>query len=413
MYLIYQFGIYAYYVLILIASAFNSKAKLWIEGRRAQKEFIKLPLPKAKRIWFHFASLGEFEQGRVLLEKIKSEYKDYNIIISFFSPSGYEVRKNFPLAEKVYYLPIDTKQNAIDFLNHINPDFIFFNKYEYWHHYIKEAEKRNIPLFVNSAIFRNNQIYFKWYGHFYRNILRSVRFFFIQNDESADLLSSIKINNFAICGDTRFDRVFENSINPKTDSIVEEFCKGHKVIVAGSTWPKDEELIKEMSNNLNSLKLIIVPHELSKAHLDNIRNLFNGKLNFYTDCLKSNLIPNENILVIDTIGLLSSIYKHGKYCFIGGGFGAGIHNTLEAAAYGKPIFFGPNYEKFSEAKELIKLGAAVSINNAVELINSIEKFEKDSSEYDTACKNSKDFVLNNKGASNKIIDYLKSKNILN
>lgn len=412
MYIIYQTGVFAYYLLILIVSAFNTKAKLWIDGRRSQKELFKSPLPTGKRIWFHFASLGEFEQGRVLLEKIKNEYKEFNIIISFFSPSGYEVRKNYALAEKVYYLPIDTKQNAIEFLNHINPEFIFFNKYEYWHHYIKEAQKRGIPLFINSAIFRSNQIYFKWYGGFYRNILKSVKHFFLQNEKSAELLANININNFTICGDTRFDRVFENSINPKTDYIVEQFCKDQNVIIAGSTWLKDEELIKELSNNLKELKLILVPHELSKAHLDSIRTLFKNKLNFYTDCLKENSIPSENVLVIDTIGLLSSIYKHGKYCYIGGGFGAGIHNTLEAATYGKPIFFGPNYEKFSEAKELIKLGAAFSIHHSSELLNKVQHFEKNSADYDIACHKSKEFVLRNKGASDRIIAYLKESKIL-
>lgn len=413
MYIIYQLGVYFYYLFILFASLFNRKASLWVNGRRSQESLLKTPLPTAKRIWFHFASLGEFEQGRSVLEKINAEYPSYKIIISFFSPSGYEIRKNYALAEKVYYLPLDTKNNAKEFIAHINPSLIIFNKYEYWFHYFNEAKKRKIPLFVISSIFREDQLFFKSYGSFQRKILRLVQYFFVQNQQSKKLLESIKIQNSVVAGDTRFDRVFEHSLNPMEDNCINEFCASAEVFVAGSTWPKDEELILEFSKSFQHLKLIIVPHEVNSSTVSSLQKLFGSNAGLYSEYKNTTILSSINILIVDTVGLLNSIYCKAKYTYIGGGFGVGIHNTLEAAAYGKPIFFGPNYQKFSEAKELIANGAAKSISTSRELIDAIQYLENNTNEYLNVCNTAKQYVFTQKGATSIILNYLEKENYLN
>lgn len=413
MYIVYQFGVYSYYLFILFASLFNRKASLWINGRRSQKILLTTALPPAKRIWFHFASLGEFEQGRSVLEKINTQYPTYKIIISFFSPSGYEIRKNYSLAEKVFYLPLDTKANAKEFINHINPSIIIFNKYEYWFHYFNEAKKRNIPLFVISSIFRDNQLFFKSYGSFQRKILRLVNYFFVQNNQSKTLLESIHISNSIVTGDTRFDRVYEHSKNPIQDNCINSFCENAEVFVAGSTWTKDEELIFEFSKSFQNLKFVIVPHEVNSSTVSSLQKLFGSNAGLYSELRNTSIPSTLRILIVDTVGLLNSIYSKAKYTYIGGGFGVGIHNTLEAAAYGKPIFFGPNYQKFSEAKEMIANGAAKSISSASELINAVNNLENNNSEYQNVCNTSKQYVYTQKGATDIILNYLVEKKYLN
>jgi len=412
MYFLYQFGVYIYYAIIWFASFFNKKAELWIKGRSIQKDELKTALPKDKRIWFHFASLGEFEQGRSVLEQIHSQYPSYKIIITFFSPSGFEVRKNYSLAEKVYYLPLDTASNAQLFFNHINPSFVFFTKYEYWYHFIKEAKKRNIPLVVISSIFRENQLFFKSYGIFQRKILSLVNYFFVQNEKSKALLNNININNVLVAGDTRFDRVYEHSLNPKEDSCINEFSKDADVFVAGSTWPKDEEIILEISKSISTLKYIIVPHEVTSTHIQSIQKIYGEKCVLYSE-YKNKPIPSDiKILIVDTIGLLNSIYKIAKYTYIGGGFGVGIHNTLEAAAYGMPIFFGPNFQKFTEAKDLIANRAAKSISTSGELIQHILELESNKDLYDELSKIAKEYVYTQKGATQIILDFIKKNELL-
>ena len=412
MYLVYQLGIYLYYAFIAFASLFNQKAKLWIVGRRAQKAVLKTKLAEAKRIWFHFASLGEFEQGRSVLEQVHQKYPDHKIIISFFSPSGYEIRKNYALAEKVYYLPLDTPKNAKQFLDHINPSLIFFTKYEYWFHYFNEAEKRNIPLFVISSIFRENQLFFKSYGGFQRKILGLVKHFFVQNEKSKNLLGSIEIKNVTIAGDTRFDRVYEHSLNPTNDDCITQFSKDSAVFVAGSTWPKDEELIFNFYKTNAKLKFIIVPHEVNSTTKNSLLNLFGDNAFLYTEFKNKEIPKDKRVLIVDTVGLLNSIYKIAKYTYIGGGFGVGIHNTLEAAAYGMPIFFGPNYHKFSEAKDLIRIGSAHSITSSKELEQLIANFEDDINNYLSTSKNAKDYVYTQKGATKIILDYIQKEGLI-
>lgn len=411
MYIAYQLGVYLYYALLLLLSPFNPKAKKWVDGRRAQKKLFEQALPKAKRIWFHFASLGEFEQGRIILEKINKIYPEYKFVISFFSPSGYEVRKNYALAEKVYYLPIDSPKNAKKFINHIQPSLIFFNKYEYWYSYIKEAKTQGIPLFVSSAIFRTSQLFFKPYGGFQRQILRLVHHFFVQNKPSEELLKSIHIQQFSLCGDTRFDRVYEHAQVAEVDKKIIDFCGNKPVFVAGSTWSADELLIQNLLVDFPEMKLIIVPHEISDSHIQQITTCFKNESLCFTELNENNYF-DKNVLIVNTIGMLSSIYKIAKYCYIGGGFGSGIHNTLEAAAFGKPIFFGPKYSKFQEAKDLVSLNAAKSVQHYKNLKEEISMLNHSEELYYTTCELARNYVSNNYGASDKIIAYLQSNNYL-
>lgn len=412
MYIVYQLGVYSYYLFVLFASLFNRKAKQWIQGRVEQKTKFNTPLPQTPRIWYHFASLGEFEQGRNVLEQIKKEYPNYSIVVTFFSPSGFEVRKNYALAEKVYYLPLDTPSNAKLVFDHIQPSLIFFTKYEYWFNYFKEANKRGIPLFIISSIFRKEQLFFKAYGSFQRKILCLVTHFFVQNQESIDLLYSIKITNCSIAGDTRFDRVYEHSLNPVQDNCIAEFCKSSSVFVAGSSWPKDEELIKELLTAFPLMKFIFVPHEVNQQNINSLKAMFGNEADLYTKHKSSVFPSNKRVMIVDTVGLLNSIYQYATYCYVGGGFGVGIHNTLEAAAYGKPVFFGPNYQKFSEAKSLIQINASKSISSSSELIEQIKLLEGNNASYLEKCTAAKHFVLNEKGATEKIITHLKKENYL-
>lgn len=412
MYIIYQLGVYLYYLLILVVSPFNTKAKRWVEGRRQQRKILETPLEDHPRIWFHFASLGEFEQGRALLEQLHHLYPNYKIIITFFSPSGYEVRKNYALAERVYYLPLDTAKNAALLLNHIKPTLIFFNKYEYWYHYISEAQKRNIPLFVSSAIFREDQLFFKSIGTFQRKILQLVNYFFVQNEKSMQLLNSINIKHAMICGDTRFDRVYEHSLQAKNIEFIDKFCGNSKIFVAGSTWLPDEKLLTNLLADFPDFKLIIVPHEIGDSHISEIQQLYKNLCLLYTDLSANTNFDNKNILIVNSIGILNSLYKYASYCYIGGGFGAGIHNTLEAAAFGKVLFFGPNYKKFNEAVELIQNSAGYSIEDYQALKEKIEYFEHNEQAYHDSCESAKNYVYLNKGASEKIIHFLKANNYL-
>lgn len=412
MYIVYQLGVFSYYLFVLFASIFNRKAKQWIQGRVEQKTKFNTPLPKTPRIWYHFASLGEFEQGRNVLEQIKKEYPNYAIVVTFFSPSGYEVRKNYALAEQVYYLPLDTPSNAKLVFNHIQPSLIFFTKYEYWYNYFSEAKKRSIPLFIISSIFRKEQLFFKPYGFFQRKILGLVTHFFVQNKESIDLLNSIQITNCSIAGDTRFDRVYEHSLNPIQDNCIAKFCDLSSVFVAGSSWPKDEELIQDLLIEFPLMKFIFVPHEVNEGSINSLKTMFGTDAELYTKYKNATFPENKRVMIVDTVGLLNSIYQYATYCYVGGGFGVGIHNTLEAAAYGKPVYFGPNYQKFSEAKLLIQINASKSISSASELIEQIKLLEGNHAIYLEKCTAAKNFVLNEKGATEKIISALKKENYL-
>ncbi|WP_317130439.1 3-deoxy-D-manno-octulosonic acid transferase [Pedobacter frigidisoli] len=385
---------------------FNTKAKLFINGRKKIFDQIAEKInPNDKHVWFHFASLGEFEQGRPVLEKLKSLYPQRKIVVTFFSPSGYEIRKNYALAD-VFYLPIDTPSNAKRFVKAINPEMAIFTKYEFWHFYFKELADQNIPLYVISGIFRPSQAFFKWYGGFYRNILKSVTYFFVQNEESKNLLVSIGLNNVIINGDTRFDRVYENAQLPKKLETIERFIGDSPSLICGSTWPEDEKLLSVLPAKYPDWKFIIAPHEIHESHIESIEKQFSaGTLRFSVFDAET-INQNSNILIIDNIGMLSSLYQYGKLAYIGGGFGTGIHNTLEAAAFGLPVIFGPKYDKFQEAKDLIAIGAAKSISSTTELINAFDELIVD----EKAAVAARNYVEDKKGATDQIIAMITKSN---
>lgn len=406
---LYNLGIRLYILLVNIVSPFNAKAKLWLNGRKNWRQKVKSAIPQgADTAWIHCSSLGEFEQGRPLIESLKTRFPNLKIVLTFFSPSGYEVRKNYAGADYIFYLPIDTNRNAKDFIELINPRMVIFVKYEFWYHYLRNLKKRNIPTYVVSANFRENQAFFKWYGGWYRKFLQNFEYLFVQNKHSQDLLNKIGIGNVLVTGDTRFDRVARVAAEAKTIPFVEQFCNGEKVIVAGSTWPKDEELLIEyVKQNEHKAKLIIVPHEIDNSHIQSILQNLTVETVLYSQNQKVNP-QNARVLIVDTIGLLSSIYRYGHIAYIGGGFGVGIHNTLEAATFGLPIIFGPNYHKFQEAKDLIVLKAAFPINSSDELLNFLNLLLSDEQSRTQAGSNSKKLVLSGVGATDRILDQIAS-----
>jgi 3-deoxy-D-manno-octulosonic-acid transferase len=411
---IYTFFIRIYSLAIGISSLFNSKAKQWINGRKygiseIQKNIELKKSNSEKTIWIHCASLGEFEQGRPLIEKLKKQYPNQKIVLTFFSPSGYEIRKNYEGADFVFYLPEDTPSNASSFISIINPQAVFFVKYEFWFNYLNELKKRNIPTYLVSGIFRPNHYFFKWYGAWGKKQLSCFTHFFVQNEASKKLLNAIGYNNTTITGDTRFDRVFEICNNVKSVPHLADFKKNTKIIVAGSTWKQDEELLSTLDFKSLDFKLIIAPHEVNEAHIQSIESMFEGISDIntlrYSKANEHN-IKSTNVLIIDSIGLLSSLYQYGEIAYIGGGFGKGIHNILEAATFGLPVIFGPNYQKFAEAVELIKLQGASSINNVNELQHQVNKLTQ-TAVYQNTSSACKSYILENVGATDKILSQIK------
>lgn len=401
MLVLYNLGIRLYFFIIYLASVFNKKAKLWLTGR--QNQAIQT---ENSCIWFHFASLGEFEQGRPVLERIRELYPQKKIVVTFFSPSGYEIRKNTTLADHVYYLPLDTAKNARKLIDTLNPEMAIFTKYEYWYHYFNELHKHNIPLYIISGIFRPGQIFFKWYGGLHRKILSFVTRFFVQDEQSKQLLQSINITNVTVSGDTRFDRVWANAQQPKPLPIINEFKNRHKVFIAGSTWPADEQLIASLITDHPTWKFIIAPHEVSEEKINKLISLLPTNTTIkYSQLEKTSNVERRtyNIMIIDNIGMLSFLYQYGDIAYIGGGFGAGIHNTLEAAAFGLPVIFGPNYSKFKEAKDLIALDAGFTVSSETELKQITAKLINDEGFYIAASLQTQKYVEEHTGATQTII----------
>jgi len=396
---LYSVGIRAYGLGILIWSIFNDKAKQWIRGRKNWKSNLKNSDIKGA-IWIHCASLGEFEQGRPVLEEIKKRNPEKKILLTFFSPSGYEVRKNYPLADYVCYLPLDTVQNARQFLKIVNPELAVFVKYEIWHNFYRELSKSETAHYIISAIFRKDQVYFKSYGSWFRKALKGVTRIFTQDQKSLELLREHAIENSEYTGDTRFDRVFEISRKSEKLPLAESFTSGKLTIVAGSTWPLDEKYLSEALKNFNDIKLIIAPHLVDEKHIDSIRKLFPGSLLWSESKIAKD---DSNTLIIDKIGLLSSLYASGNIAYIGGGFGAGIHNTLEPACFGLPVIFGPKYSKFKEAKDLISAGAAFSISNVSDLKEQIQELISSAEKRKSSGNESRSYVEKNRGATEKIL----------
>ncbi len=407
MIIIYNISIWFYSIAIRVASLFNTKAKQWVNGRKN----IFLNISDAIKgneniVWFHVSSLGEFEQGRPVIEGFKNRYPDYKILLTFFSPSGYEIRKNYKGADYIFYLPIDSKHNAKRFINIIKPKVVFFVKYEFWFHYLSQLKKQNIPTYIFSAIFRKKQLFFKWYGGWYRKMLTFFNKIYVQNQESKDLLAKINITQVEVAGDTRFDRVYALAKNAAPIDLIEQFAKNSFVIIAGSTWEKDEEIIAEYAHKYpDKVKWIIAPHEIHKSHINKIEALFKLPLLKFSDANTQNILQT-NILIIDSIGILSSLYRYGKISYIGGGFGKGIHNTLEAVTYGLPVIFGPNYKRFQEACDLINIASGYSISDFHEFETLLNSLLNDKSHRQKAGKSALQYVDSMRGGTEIILSKL-------
>ena len=407
MVLFYNLSIWFYVATIKIVALFNAKAKQWVAGRKNIFSQIEKALNGNEDIaWFHASSLGEFEQGRPVIESFREKHPNYKIFLTFFSPSGYEIRKNYEGADYIFYLPKDSKLNAKRLINLVNPKIVFFVKYEYWYHYLKKLKKDKIPTYIFSAIFREKQLFFKWYGAWYRKMLSCFTKIYVQNETSKQLLKKINISNVEVGGDTRFDRVFALTQSTKSFSLIKKFVKDSTVIVAGSTWEKDEEIIAEYAKSQNEkVKWIIAPHEVHNSHIEKIISLFKIPVLKFSEANNKN-ISSYNILLIDSIGILSSLYKYGNLAYIGGGFGVGIHNTLEAATFGLPVVFGPNYKRFQEACDLIELSLGFSIKNFKEFESIFNKMLTDEN-FRTECgKNASKYINKMRGGTEKIISQL-------
>ncbi len=401
---LYNISIYLYQFLIRLAGVFSPKAKKWIKGRKGLFDEIKNRLdPDEKIAWFHCASLGEFEQGRPLIEAFRHNHSDYKIVLTFFSPSGYEIRKNYSGADYIFYLPADTSKNAVRFVSLIHPSVAIFIKYEFWYNYLAQLHHEKIPVIMASAIFRPGQPFFKWYGTWFKKQLQNIHYFFVQNDDSEKLLQSIGLSNVAISGDTRFDRVHEIAIKKKSFPLIEKFIAGSQVLIAGSTWPKDEELILSLLNDFKfSFKLIIAPHEIHEIRIRDLVAKTKGKAIRYSNADNEQL-NSYQILIIDTIGILSQLYQYAFVSYIGGGFGKGIHNILEAVTFGIPVIFGPEYKKFDEAVDLINLKGAFCIHHKEELNNIIHSLIDNPDFYKICSDICTNFVKGKTGATQMIM----------
>lgn len=417
---LYDLGIQLYLLFIRIAALRNRKARQWLNGQKNILQKISAQISTNQQyIWFHFASLGEFEQGRPVMERVKMENPDEKLFITFFSPSGYEVRKRNPLSEWTFYLPIDTKTNARELIKLINPKIAVFTKYEYWYHYYEELNNRKVPLYVISANFMSGMSFFRWYGKMNREMLKFVTHFFVQNETSKAQLKLLNITNVTVTGDTRFDRVTQSALHPKKLDIIEVFCQDNKIFIGGSTWPEEEILIAQLVQEYPAWKFILAPHEISDEKIEGLEKLLKGKSVRYSE-MATNWKPNINdtsqysirntqcaVLIIDNIGMLSSLYQYGNLAYIGGAFGSGLHNVLEAAAFGMPVIFGPKYDRFPEAKDLIERRAGFSIENFNDLQKIMQTLQDDTKRK-TAGEAAKKYIAENTGATSLIIDHIKT-----
>lgn len=407
MLLIYNFILLFARAGFAIAGLFHAKAKAFNSGRAHLFELLeqKLRDNTAPIIWVHCASLGEFEQGRPVIEKLKATYPQYKILLTFFSPSGYEVRKNYDQADYVFYLPWDTRSNAIRFIKIAKPSLVIFVKYEFWHHYTTQLKKRNIPLISISSIFRKNQLFFKFYGGFYRSILLNFSHFFVQNDESVKLLKSIGITHTTKAGDTRFDRVAELAKRASDLPAVASFKGADKIMVIGSCWPEDLEVIVPFINeHAYAIKFIVAPHEISESFISNFERAITAKTLRYST-IQNEKANEAQVLIIDNIGMLGRLYKYGEFAYIGGAFGKGLHNILEAACYGMPIFFGnKNYQKFQEANDLINRGGAFTVNQYLDFKDTYETITEPQT-FLLACEVTRQYVEENLGATEKVMEH--------
>lgn len=407
---LYSLSIYLLNFAIQLAALFNSKAKLWVNGRKGQFNKMRKQIkPGEQIIWFHCSSLGEFEQGRPVIEEVRSNYSNHKILLTFFSPSGYEIRKNTEIADYVYYLPIDTPKNAKKFLQIVKPRIAFFVKYEFWFNYINELSKNKIPTFVVSSIFTSSKYFFKPWGKWSVKQLQKITHFFVQDENSLELLNSVKVYHVDIGGDTRFDRVLKLVSENLEFPIIEDFKNNQPLFIAGSTWPADEEILFALLKKMPAeYKMIIAPHEINQERIGKLLkkfNVFNPGLYSNNNTSRD---ANNRVLIINNMGMLSHIYRYASVAYIGGGFGVGIHNVLEAATYGLPVIFGPNYKNFNEAVELIAKGGGFSISNASVCIEAFNTLYGDTIAYQKSSEASSDYVNEKAGATALVLDKIKS-----
>jgi 3-deoxy-D-manno-octulosonic-acid transferase len=399
---IYSLAIVVYTSLIHAAAVINSKARMWVRGRQGWKRELKRRFPGGEKIiWVHCASLGEFEQGRPVIEMLREKAPDYKILLTFFSPSGYEIRKDWPFADHVCYLPADTPRNASAFTRIVDPEMVLFIKYEFWNNYITALHRREKPVYLISAIFRPGQIFFRWYGGFFRSLLKMYSHIFVQDTESKEMLSKIGILGVTVAGDTRFDRVRQIASQAKAIPRIETFASGEKIFMAGSSWKPDEEIIAEYINNFpGRMKWIFAPHEIDNPNIVKLERLLKVKHARFSD--EDNDIADARVLIIDNIGILSSAYRYASVALVGGGFGKGIHNILEPACWGLPVLFGPNHQKFREAKDLLNAGGAFAFNNFEEFRYILDRLLDDGQFHQTASDISARYIDDNRGATKKI-----------
>ena len=412
----YSIFLWLYRLAVSFSSIWNEKARKWIGGRKNIFEKIRLELKNSgfSTVWVHCSSLGEFEQGKPVMDKIKLLYPGNKLLVTFFSPSGYEIKKDYAGADHVFYLPMDSKRNAQKFLDIVKPSLVIFIKYDYWFYYLNEIKKRKINCLLVSAVFRQDQAFFKWYGSLQRKMLNCFTQIFVQNKRSKELLETIKVNHCTVGEDTRFDTVIEIAEKFEPVPIIEAFIYNKRTIVAGSTWRKDEEVLQIAFNKLASpdIKLIIAPHEIHNAHLDELKQLFPTSIRF-SELASHDSSLRSSTLIIDNIGMLSRLYKYAHITYIGGGFTKdGVHNVLEAAVYGKPVLFGNNYKKYREAVDLVKAGGAESFSDPGELYNTLMIMFKNESDYEAKCTASKKYVWGNKGAAEKVLNYIEINRLL-
>ena len=401
---LYNISIVLYYIVVAFVSLWNKKAKQWIVGRKdIFKRMAEVISPEDKVVWIHAASLGEFEQGRPVIEKIREQQPEYKILVTFYSPSGYEIRKNYAGVDYIFYLPIDTPGNAKKFLDVAHPEIAIIVKYEFWLNLLSELKRRGVRTYLISAIFRRNSIFFRSYGSIWRQALDSFEQMFVQNEESKELLHEIGFDNVVVAGDTRFDRVAEIARNVKKVPIVERFKGDSPLFVAGSTWGPDEEILQTLINDNPQIKFVVAPHEMENSRIERIIAQTKGGAVRYTLCNEESDFSKIQVLILDTIGILSSVYGYATWSYIGGGFGVGIHNTLEAATFGLPIAFGPNYQKFKEARDMVALGAATKVESAEDLLAWFAPLRDDKSALQRAGSAAKSYTQRNQGATSLIM----------
>jgi len=411
MQIFYNFALRLYYVGIRLAALSSTKAKQWVEGRKDWEKQLSSfnatqGTAKQDRVWVHCASLGEFEQGRTLIESIKERFPAQVILLTFFSPSGYEVRKNYAAADGIFYLPLDSKRNAKRFIQLAQPNVAIFVKYEFWYHYLSQLQQAKVPTYLISAVFRPDHIFFQAYGSFFRKLLRYFDHIFVQDQSSKKLLEKIGLSAISLAGDTRVDRVAQIPKEGKHFPLIQSFVGTAPCLVAGSTWPADEQLLKKaIAEALDSdWKIIIAPHDIAESHLKRIEQLFPEQLIRYSQ-LSGQAAAAYRYLLIDNIGMLQSLYRYGKIAYIGGGFGNGIHNTLEPITFGLPVIFGPKYQKFEEAKQLIQSGGGFTVADGDELVSSLQLLLEETT-YENASQRAKEYITNNQGGTDKILAHL-------